>query len=41
MEALAIIASDELGKPAIQAATLIQGIVYGIRGINKILRKGE
>ncbi|MFC1861113.1 hypothetical protein ACFLYL_02380 [Chloroflexota bacterium] len=40
MEALTSAAGDELGKPVIQAAGLIQGIACGIREIGKIFRKG-
>jgi hypothetical protein len=40
IEALTIIASDEIGKPLIQAAGLIQGLTCGIRTISKIFKKG-
>lgn len=40
IEALTIVATDELGKPLIQVAGLVQGIVYGIRAINKMTKKG-
>jgi hypothetical protein len=41
IEALTVIASNELGKPVIQAAGIVQGMVYGIREISKIFKKGE
>ena len=41
IEDLTVAASDELGKPVIQAAGLIHGIVCGIREISKIFKKGE
>jgi hypothetical protein len=40
-ESLIVAASDELGKPVIQAAGLIHGILYGIPEISKIFKKGE
>ena len=40
IEALTTVATDELGKPLIQVAGLVQGIVYGIRAINKMTKKG-
>lgn len=40
IEALTIVASDQLGKPVIQAAGLVQGIVYGIQAMSKFFKKG-
>jgi len=40
IEALTIVASDQLGKPVIQAASLVQGIIYGIQAMSKIFKKG-
>ncbi len=40
LEALAIIAGDELCKPMIEAAGFIQGIALGIREIGKLFKKG-
>ncbi|MDP2730084.1 MAG: hypothetical protein Q8O55_06355 [Dehalococcoidales bacterium] len=39
VEALTAIASDDVGKPLIWTAGLIQGIACGIRGIKKAFRK--
>ena len=39
IEALTAIATDELGKPLIHVASLVQGIAYGIQAINKIIKK--
>ncbi len=41
IEALATVTNDEIGKPLFYAASLVQGIVCGIRAINKVYRKGE
>jgi len=41
MEALGIIATDEIGKPLAQAAGLIQGLTCGLDTFCKIFKKGE
>jgi len=41
VEALTVTATDEIGKPLIRAAGIVQGIACGIRGINRIFKKGE
>jgi len=41
IEALAVIVGDELGRPMMQAAGVIQSVAFGIREIGKIFRKGD
>jgi len=41
LEALAIIAGDELCKPMLEVAGFMQGIAVGIREIGKLFKKGE
>lgn len=40
IEALTTLATDEIGKPLIQLAGIIQGVACGIRGINNIFKQG-
>ena len=39
IESLATVASDEIGKPLIQAAGVVQGVARGINGLRGILKK--
>ncbi len=39
IESLATVASDEIGKPLIQAAGVVQGIAYGISAVSRIFKK--
>lgn len=41
IETLTLIANDDMGKPLIQLAGIVQGIAYGIRGIKRVFKKGE
>lgn len=40
VEALTAIATEQIGKPLIRAAGIVGGLACGIRGINRIFRKG-
>ncbi len=40
IEALTVITSDEISRPLVQAAGLIQGLACGIRTISRIFKKG-
>ncbi len=40
-EALATLATEEIGKPLIKIAGIIQGITCGIRGLNNMFKRGD
>jgi len=39
IEALTTVATDDIGKPLIQAAGLVQGIAYGFQAIRKMTKR--
>lgn len=41
VETLTSIAADDIGKPLIQFAGIVQGIVWGIHSIKRVFRKEE